>query len=358
MKRNDRLTLIVLTALVVLLGLLYLVRAIAVPFLLALLLAYFLDPAVDLLEERKLPRPLAVVVVFGAFLLCFCAALLFLVPSLNNEFSGLRQSLPDYALGIYRMLPDGLLQSFGIQGDQDLQGWLNQLLQGAENLSFDVVNQVLVFLSRAFSSTLSFIVAVFGYFIIPVYLFYLLNDFDKMKDRVVEYLPHGLRERVVALSLEINSVLGAFIRGQLTVCLILAALYSIGLYFIGIDLSLAIGMLAGAAFIVPYLGTILGILLAGSMAVLQFQDWLHPLLVLGWFGVVQSLEGLLITPRVVGDRVGLHPVETILAVLIGGDLFGFFGILLAVPVVASAKVLLRHGLERYRSSSFFLGPEA
>ena len=358
MKRNDRLILISLAALIVLLGLLYLVRSIAVPFLLALLLAYFLDPAVDLLEERKLPRPLAVVVVFAAFVTCFATVLVFLIPSLNQEFAGLRQSLPNYAEGIYRLLPDQLLQSFGITGDRDLQGLLNRLLQGAEKLSFDVVNQVLVFLSHAFSSTLSFIVAVFGYFIIPVYLFYLLNDFDRMKDKVVDYLPLAMREKIISLALEINSVLGAFIRGQLTVCLILAVLYSFGLYFIGIDLALAIGILAGAAFIVPYLGTILGILLAGSMAILQFHDWLHPLLVLGWFGIVQSLEGMLITPRVVGDRVGLHPVETILAVLIGGDLFGFFGILLAVPVVASSKVLLRHGLQRYRCSSLYLGPEA
>jgi predicted PurR-regulated permease PerM len=166
---------------------------------------------------------------------------------------------------------------------------------------------------------------------------------------------------VHSLGQEIDRVLGGFLRGQLSVCLALAVLYSIGLLLIGIDLALVIGIVSGLAFIIPYLGTIFGVVVAGCMAAAKFHDWLHPLLVIGWFSLVQALEGTVITPRLVGDQVGLHPMATILAVLAGGELFGFLGLLLAVPFVASANVLVRHALAVYRRSNFFAateGPDA
>jgi predicted PurR-regulated permease PerM len=157
----------------------------------------------------------------------------------------------------------------------------------------------------------------------------------------------------VARSREISGILSAFVRGQLLVCAILAVLYSIGLSLIGIDLAVVVGTLAGITFIIPYVGTLLGIALSTLLALLKFHDLLHPLLCLGWFVIVQALEGALITPKIVGDRVGLHPVLTILALLIGGQLFGIAGMILAVPAAAVLKVFVGMLRETYLASGYF-----
>lgn len=347
----------VLTVLL-LLWFLYLARSVVIPLLLALLLAYFLDPAADALERRRVPRSLAVGLVFTAFLLVAVTVLAFLLPALKEEMARLQQIAPRYAENLYRLLPGPLLDWLGIGGEQDLQTLFGRAMEAAKNLSFDVIGQVAIFLTRAFSSTLSFLLAVLGYFIIPIYLFYLLRDFDRIKGGTLALVPPRFREGVTALAGDVDQVMGGFIRGQLTVCLILAALYSAGLLLIGIDLALLIGILSGLAFIIPYLGTILGILLAGIMAAVKFHDLLHPAMVVGWFALVQGLEGTVITPRIVGDRVGLHPLATILAVLTGGELFGFLGLLLAVPVVASANVVLKRLVTLYRQSELFDPAEA
>lgn len=332
---------------------LYLLRAVVVPFLLALVLAYFLNPAVAYLERRRLPRSASVCLVFALFLLASGALLTFLVPSVQQEFLRIQSVLPDYAEGLYRLVPNALLERLGIAGGEDMQTLFSRLLAGVRNLSSDVVRQVAIFLSRAFASTFSFLLAVLGYFIIPIYLFYLLRDFDRIKAGVLGLLPLRHRQPVAALGGEIDRVLAGFIRGQLTVCAILAVLYSLGLAVIGVDLALVIGILSGIAFIIPYLGTIFGIVAAGIMAAVKFHDLLHPGLVVGWFALVQLLEGTIITPRIVGERVGLHPLGTILAVLAGGELFGFLGLLLAVPVAASGMVVVRHLVTRYRHSAFY-----
>ncbi len=336
-----------------LVGFFYLIRSIFIPFLLALILAYFLDPAVDWMEEKRVSRNLSVGLVFGLFLLVAALLLGFLVPTIKAEIVSLNQALPGYVDTLYRMIPKPVFEWLGISGEQDLQGLFDKVLAGARNLSFDLVNQVAVFLSKAFGSTLRFFLALLGYFIIPLYLFYLLRDFDHLKDAAIDLLPSGVRGKTISVGQEVNVVLGGFIRGQLTVCMILGILYSIGLMMIGIDMPFVIGLLSGIGFIIPYLGTLIGIVVAGTMAVVKFHDLLHPLLVLGFFGAVQALEGSVITPRIVGNRVGLHPLATILAVLVGGELFGFLGLLLAVPVAASVNVLLKHGIRRYRKSSFY-----
>lgn len=332
---------------------LYLIRPVVIPFILALLLAYFLDPAADILERRGMPRSVAVALVFAAFLLVAGSVLVFLVPAVKQEILLVKKDLPEYARRLTDLLPASLLDRLGITKGQDLESLFNRAMEGVRHLSTDVLRQMLLFLSRAFTSTFSFLLAVLGYLIIPIYLFYLLRDFDRIKDGMLNMIPPRHRQDVVEVAGEIDAVLGGFIRGQLLVCLVLAVLYSVGLMLIGIDLALLIGILSGAAFVIPYLGTILGTVVAGLMAVAKFHDLLHPALVVGWFCLVQALEGTVITPRLVGDRVGLHPVGTILAVLVGGELFGFLGLLLAVPVTASGNVLLRHFLARYRKSDFF-----
>ncbi len=345
--------LIALTVLVAIGWLLVLLQSVVIPLLLALLLAYCFDPAVRWLERKRLPRWAGVLVVFLLLTLGIAVFTAFLVPAVRSELQAIQQALPAYAQGLYQALPAAWLERLGISGQGDLQPLLGKLLAGVRNLSFDVVNQLAVFVSRAFSTTIGFLIAVLGYLIIPVYLFYLLVDFDRLHAGILDLVPARYREQLQQLGREVDGVLSAFLRGQLSVCLILALLYSIGLLLIGIDLALIIGLLSGLAFIVPYVGTIFGIVVAGTMAVAKYHDFLHLALVIGWFALVQALEGMVITPRVVGDRVGLHPMATILAVLTGGELFGFLGLLLAVPTAAAGNVLLRHLLARYRRSAFF-----
>jgi predicted PurR-regulated permease PerM len=214
---------------------------------------------------------------------------------------------------------------------------------------------VLELIQQAFSSTIGLILTILGYLIIPVYLFYLLADLPRLKAFLESFIPERYRDAYNAKLSEVDRVLAGFIRGQLSVCAILAVLYSIGLYLIGIDLAIAIGTLAGFAFIIPYVGTIIGIVLSLVMALLKFHDILHPLLCLGWFGLVQSLEGMVITPRVVGNTVGLHPLVTLVVLLIGGQLFGLMGMLLAVPVAAVLRVFLISLAGWFRNSEFYRG---
>jgi predicted PurR-regulated permease PerM len=264
-------------------------------------------------------------------------------------------NLPAYAQHLYEITPATTKLYLGIETPDKLTFRLNELLQQARGLAPDLIQPVLAFLQKAFSSTVSLILTILGYFIIPVYLFYLLADLPQLKRFVESFIPERFQSTYHEKLGEVDTVLAGFIRGQLSVCAILALLYSIGLYFIGIDLAIAIGTLAGITFIIPYVGTIIGILLSVVMAFLKFHDILHPLLCLGWFCLVQGMEGMVITPKVVGSTVGLHPLVAIVALLIGGQIFGLMGMLLAVPVVAVLQVFLRSLAIYYRNSEFYRG---
>jgi predicted PurR-regulated permease PerM len=192
-----------------------------------------------------------------------------------------------------------------------------------------------------------------GMVLIPVVVFYMLRDWDKFIAGINELLPRHVEPTVSKLARESDRVLGAFLRGQLIVMLCLGILYSVGLRLAGLEWSLTIGMLAGVVSFVPYLGVIFGVVTASIAVLIQSQDVVQLIWVLLVFGVGQMLEGMILTPWLVGDRVGLHPVAVIFAVLAGGQLFGFMGILLALPVAAVLAVLLRHLRARYRESEFY-----
>jgi predicted PurR-regulated permease PerM len=264
-------------------------------------------------------------------------------------------NLPGYAQHLYQLVPPTLKSYLGIETPDKLSQQLNELLQRLRSMSPDQFKPVLDFIRQTFSSTVGLILTILGFLIIPVYLFYLLADLPQLKIFLESFIPERFRCTYNEKLSEVDRVLAGFIRGQLLVCAILAVLYSIGLYFIGIDLAIAIGTLAGAAFIIPYVGTIIGIVLSVVMALLKFHDILHPLLCLGWFGLVQSLEGMVITPRIVGNTVGLHPLVILVVLLIGGQLFGLMGMLLAVPVSAVLRVFFCSLSSYFRNSEFYRG---
>jgi len=321
----------------------------------AFALAYMLNPAVVFLERKGVGRIPSILVVFLAALVVCAGIAVFFVVSLGSEFSSMQLNLPAYARHLYEITPVAVKSYLGIETPDKLSLRLDEIVTQARNVAPDIAKPVLNLLREAFSSTIAFILALLGYFIIPVYLFYLLADLPQLKEFIQSFIPERHRDVYNEKLGEIDGVLGGFIRGQLSVCAILAVLYSIGLYFIGIDLAIAIGTLAGITFIIPYVGTIIGICLSVVMALLKFHDMLHPLLCLGWFCLVQALEGMVITPKVVGDTVGLHPLVAIIALLIGGQMFGIMGMLLAVPATAVLQVFLRSLAAWYRESDFYRG---
>jgi predicted PurR-regulated permease PerM len=333
----------------------YYQSAIFLPIFIALLLAYIFNPLVTMVEKRWIGRTLAIALVFCTVLALIAAITTFFAISIRGEFQDIRINLPEYANRIYGYIPQWLKVWFGIETPAKLYQQINATLESIRSASADIFKEAFIFLKKAFASTLSFILALLGYVLTPIYLYYFLKDLPQMKRVLRDLTPERYRQRSAEKAGEIHEILSAFVRGQLSVCAILAVLYSIGLYFIGIDLAIATGALAGITFIIPYFGFILGIVLSMTLALLKFHDLLHPLLCLGWFAIVQGVEGGIITPRIVGEKVGLHPVVTILAILIGGQLFGILGMLLAVPVTAVLKVGLRSLIGYYRSTTFFTG---
>ena len=264
-------------------------------------------------------------------------------------------NLPAYIPHLYDITPPAIKGYLGVETPDRLVLRLNELFEQARTAAPGLLKPLLQFIRETLTSTVGVVVTLLGYLIVPVYLFYLLFDLPRLKRFVESFVPVRFRPAYGAKLAEIDGVLSGFVRGQLSVCGILAILYSTGLYVIGIDLAIAIGTLAGIAFIIPYVGTLVGITLSVVMALLKYNDIMHPLLCLGWIGLVQLLEGTILTPKIVGNTVGLHPLVAIVSLLIGGQLFGIIGMLLAVPVTAVLQVFLRSLSEYYRMSDFYRG---
>ena len=356
MTKKSKILLSLILTLLALTGImLYYSSAVFLQLFIAFALAYILNPAVDSLERRGVKRIPGILIVFTTALVASVGFTVFLCSSIGAEFSDVQINLPAYGRHIYEMTPATVKSYLGIETPDRISLKLHEVIQRARGLSPDLLKPLFTFIRQAFSSSIALILTIVGYLIIPVYLFYLLADLPQLKRFLESFIPERHRSAYVGKLAEVDTVLSGFIRGQLSVCAILAVLYSIGLYFIGIDLAIAIGTLAGITFIIPYVGTIIGICLSVVMALFKFHDILHPLLCLGWFALIQGLEGMVITPRVVGATVGLHPLVAIVALLIGGQMFGLMGMLLAVPVTAVLQVFLRSLAACYRDSDYYRG---
>jgi predicted PurR-regulated permease PerM len=337
-----------LASLVLVFWLITLLSPILSPFLTALLLAYLGDPLVDKLEEWKLSRTQGVVVTFLILALLFALAALLVIPALIQQIDDLIKLIPQGMAWVRDEATPYLEQRFDIDLYEFDWAALGQKLDwGATG---NVLRSVL---SNLTQSGLAMVSLIGNLVLIPVVTFYLLRDWDLLVERVGSLIPRYYINNVSSLAKQCHETLGAFFRGQLLVMLAQGIIYSIGLMAIGLDLGLLVGMLAGLASIVPYLGAIIGIGAGLFAAWFQFGDILHLVLVLVVFGVGQTLEGTVLTPKLVGDRIGLHPVAVIFAVLAGGQLFGFVGILLALPAAAVIMVLLRQVHSNYRLSSLY-----
>ena len=336
----------------------YYLRTVLGPFFLALVIAYVLDPVVRKMETWRIHRDFSIVVILLGFLLFVIFILTNLIPFLLTEIQGLIRNFPAYLESLRQLL----ISWTGMKEDTDLysliQAGMNYL---QEKLKFDtarIIQPLPGILTRILSNTIALFTWLFSLLIVPLFSFYLLHDMKKIKAQVVSYFPPDYRESWLGLLSEIDDVLAGFIRGQLTVCTILAVLYSLGYFIIGIDYALLVGIFSGYAFIIPYIGSITGAALALVLSLTTFGFDYHLALVAGWLVLVQITESYFITPRVVGKKVGLTVIEVILAVLVAGKIFGLLGVIIAVPLAASFKVILMKLLDSYqRSRLFHAAPE-
>ena len=332
-------------------GLMYLLSPVLMPFLIATLLAYMGDPLVDKLD-KKIPRGFSVLIVF-VILTTFVATLLFiLLPMVERQLSSFIQAIPKYLDWFQNVVLPWVINIVGVDvidlDFAEIKASIKEHWTKAGGVAAGLVSTV----SKSGLMVISWVVNI-G--LVPVLTFYILRDWDILKERILELMPRKSQASVIEIVQDSDAVLSAFLRGQLMVMFALGTVYSVGLWLIGLDFSLLIGMLAGIVSFVPYLGFIVGIVIAGIAAMVQFHDVYQLLPVFAVFGVGQLLESFLLTPWLVGDKIGLHPVAVIFSVMAGGQLFGFFGILLALPVAAVVMVLLKHAHERYVRSQLYTG---
>ncbi|HHM06246.1 MAG TPA: AI-2E family transporter [Gammaproteobacteria bacterium] len=332
--------------------LLYLLAPILTPFLIGAALAYIGDPLVDSLEARHLPRALAVTAVFLVMVLVFVAGVVLVLPLLQQQVAALVARLPGYLDWIQATAMPWLHSVLGLaRTDLDVAGLKQALTQHWQQVG-GLAAGLLGSITRSWLALLAWVA---NLVLIPLVTFYLLRDWDLIVARIRELIPRRFEPAVVQIARECDEVLGGFMRGQLAVMLVLGTTYALGLWWVGLELAFLIGFGAGMVSFVPYLGFILGVLVAGIAAAAQFQDVIHVIYVLLVFAVGQALESMLLTPLLLGDRIGLHPVGVIFAVMAGGQLFGFVGVLLALPVAAVVMVMLRHAHERYVRSGLYGG---
>lgn len=327
----------------------YVLRGVLIPLFLAFLLAYVLDPFVDWLEARKVPRSLAAPIVMLAIAGLLAMVVMFAIPMFIDE---LRAASADFPLQLKSLetriepwlwqnlhfKPPHTMDELGVDLRAKLQEQFPSLVTAA---------------SVALFGTLSYLAVVLSALIVPVFSLYLLIDFDRIVERTAQLIPRRWYPPVASVARQIHRTLGGYVRGQLTANIVLGALYATGLRFVDVRLAVPIGVLTGMLAFVPYVGFGCGLLLALSMATL---DWQGPGKLLGVLAVmlgVQILDGLVITPRIVGRSVGLAPLEVLLTMMAAGTLFGFLGVILAVPLGAVVKILVQRVVRVYLNSDFY-----
>lgn len=332
--------------------LLYLLGPILTPFVAAGILAYICNPLVQKLSNWKIPRTLAVVLVMLGLLLLFAALLLIMLPLLQKETQLLVGRLPDWLdTARLRLLP--LLQQWlGADWQWDSQA-MKELLLSHWQSAGGVAAKLLPWLGDSGGALVALLV---NLLLIPVAMFYLLRDWNDLVAHIDQIVPRHWHAKVREISVEVDRILAEFLRGQISVMLLMSVYYALVLWLAGLEFALPIGILAGMLVFVPYLGMILGLALATLAAAMQFTAFGSVLLVWAVFGAGQLIEGMLITPWLVGERVGLHPLAVIFALLAFGQLFGFFGVLLALPLAAILLVALRHAKAGYLASEMFRKP--
>lgn len=331
---------------------LVLLSNILLPFILGMAVAYFLDPVADKLEEKGMGRTSATSLIVGIFLLVSTLTMIILVPALIDQLIGLLKRLPGYISTLYDFIKPMITQFVDVPGLQQseefkaaLTGYAGNAVKNLGSVVSGVLNQGL-----AIFNLLSLLV------ITPVVAFYLLRDWDRITAKIDSWLPRKNLEMMRTIARDIDDVLAGFVRGQSLVCFILSVFYGVALLSVGLEFGLVIGILTGLISFIPFVGAIIGFIASVGVALFQFwPDFVQIGIVGAIFAVGQVLEGYVLTPKLVGEKVGLHPVWVMFGLLAFGSLFGFVGVLIAVPVAAVVGVLSRFALSRYMDSPIY-GP--
>ncbi|WP_350333841.1 AI-2E family transporter [Coralliovum pocilloporae] len=331
---------------------LYVFRAILLPFVAGMALAYFLDPVADRLERAGMNRTWATVTILVLFLIVFGLALMLIIPLLGHQLAGFLANLPTWISDLQVLLASQsegmLLSKLGIPITELKNNLADIIKEGAgwlATLAQSILNggQALLNIAALFAVT-------------PVVAFYLLHDWDRMVEKVDSWLPRDNVATVRQLASEIDASVSSFVRGQVSVCILLGIFYALGLILIGLKFGLLIGLGAGLISFIPYIGAILGLVVSGGVAIVQFwPDFTLIGLTLAVFAAGQFLEGNILQPKLVGKSVGLHPVWLMFALFAFGSLFGFVGMLIAVPAAAAIGVFVRFALRQYLESPLYHG---
>ncbi|MFN4355683.1 AI-2E family transporter [Parvibaculum sp.] len=327
-------------------------KSILLPFVAGMAIAYFLDPLADRLEKYGLSRLAATALITIFFLIVTVVLLIVLVPVLYNQLIALAEIMPRLMQSGQEWLitvGDGRLgRLLGVHGT-DVEKAISDSLGGS-------LDWLVKFVSSVGSQGLQFVALISLVVVTPVVAFYLLLDWDRMVEKIDGLLPRDHQETIRRLAREINEVLSGFIRGQVIVCVVLGLIYAVGLTLVGLRFGLIVGIIAGIISFIPYLGTIVGFVIGVALALFQFGlDFMSVGLVVAVFAVGQFIEGNFLSPKLVGDRVKLHPVWVMFAIFAFAALFGFVGALLALPIAAALGVITRFGISQYRKSQLYLG---
>ncbi len=345
MKKKIIVTVFIVSVLLLLIALSGVLSSLIIGFV----IAYVLDPVADFLEARHIRRPLGIALIFSVIVGLIALFYVLAAPVISRQVSAFTHKVPAYVAHLQKTtIP--IVRDY-IQNHPEQMEEVKTKLQ---SVGMDILMPVINFMKNLFSGTINLLLSILDLLLIPVIAFYLLKDIDKLTARLAEAIPPRHRGQVTGLFAEIDRVIKDFLKGQLTVSMILAVIYSIGLTIFAVPMGIVIGLVAGFANMIPYLGLAIGLIPALLLSWLDAHSVAHLIGVAGTFTVAQVLEGTVISPRVVGQKVGLHPVTVIVAILLGGHYFGFVGILAAVPAASVINVLTRHAYNWYIQSEYYL----
>ncbi|WP_137132920.1 AI-2E family transporter [Rhizobium sp. FY34] len=330
-------------------------RTILLPFVAGMALAYFLDPVADWLERRGLSRLMATTFILVSFILMFAISLVLIIPLIVSQFSQFAQQLPQYLTQLQQLIAN--------PENSFLPGWMASQVQTAKDNFSSLMSEGAGFLggllSQLWNSGKTILDVISLLIITPVVAFYILLDWDRMVAKVDSWVPRDQVATVRQLANEMDQAVSGFIRGQGSLCLILGIFYAVGLSLVGLNFGLLIGFVAGMISFIPYIGSLVGLVLAVGVALVQFwpdYGWIIAVMVVFFAG--QFIEGNILQPKLVGSSVGLHPVWLMFALLAFGAMFGFVGLMIAVPAAAVVGVLVRFAISRYLQSDIYYGHAA
>ena len=335
--------------------LLWLLSNILLPFVLGMAIAYFLDPVADRMQRIGLSRTFSAVIIIVGFFILATLGLVLLLPTVIEQVVGLVTRLPQYFSALFDLGRSAWERTMSMLDPTQV----NQLKAPFASAVQRLTELLAAFLNGVFDQSLRIVNVLTLLSVTPLVAFYLLRDWPKVLETVDGWLPLEHAPTIREQARAIDTVLAGYVRGVATVCLTLGAFYAVALSVVGLNFGLTIGLIAGGISFIPYVGTFVGLVTSAGVAAVQFwPDWVMIAVVLGVFFAGQILSDYVLTPRLVGDRIGLHPLWVIFGLFAGGALFGFLGILIAMPVCAAIGVLTRFAIAQYKESELFLGEDA